>query len=79
LQFTVSELAGSLQAHERAILLCCFIYDNPGFQVIERSTNYDEVKATVDASVAKGVETWQANFRITPIEVTLEKYFPISI
>ena len=79
MQRHVSDLAGSLQAHERAILLCCFIYDNPGFQVIERSTNYDAVKATVDASVAKGVETWQANFRITPIEVTLEKYFPISI
>ena len=79
MQRHVSDLAGSLQAHERAILLCCFIYDNPGFQVIERSTNYDEVKATVDASVAKGVETWQANFRITANEVTLEKYFPISI
>ena len=27
------ELAGSLAEHQRAILLTCFIYDNPGFQV----------------------------------------------
>ena len=75
----VAELANSLKEHERAILLTCFIYDNPGFQVIERSINYDEVKATVDDSIKKGVETWQANFKITPTQVVLEKYFPIKL
>ena len=73
------ELAGSLAEHQRAILLTCFIYDNPGFQVIERSTNYDEVKQIVDDCVAKGVETWQANFKLTATEVRLEKYFPIKL
>ena len=73
------ELAGSLAEHQRAILLTCFIYDNPGFQVIERSTNYDEVRRIVDDCVAKGVETWQANFKLTATEVTLEKYFPIKL
>lgn len=75
----IAELAGSLKEHERAILLTCSIYDNPGFQIIERSTNYDEVKRIVDSSVSKGVETWQANFRLTSEGVTLEKYFPIQI
>ena len=79
MQRHVGELAASLREHERAILLVCFIYDNPGFEIIERSTNYDEVKATVDASVSRGVETWQANFEITPDGVKLEKYFPIAI
>lgn len=75
----IAELAGSLKEHERAILLTCFIYDNPGFQIVEHSTNYDEVKRIVDNSVSKGVETWQANFKLTPEGVTLEKYFPIQI
>ena len=76
MQRHVAELASSLQEHERAILLVVFIYDNPGFQIIERSTNYEEVKATVDASVSRGVETWQ---EITPTGVELKKYFPINI
>ena len=44
-----------------------------------RSTNYEEVKETVEANVAKGVQTWQANFKITPAEVTLEKYFQLAL
>lgn len=75
----IKELAGSLGEHERAILLTCFIYDNPGFEIVERSTNYEEVRAVVDSSIEKGVETWQANFKLTPESVTLEKYFQIDI
>lgn len=79
MQRHMTELGKSLREHERAIMLVCFIYDNPGFQIIERSTNYEEVKATVDESVSKGVETWQANFEITTEGVKLKKYFPIEI
>ena len=75
----IKELAGSLAEHQRAILLTCFIYDNPGFRIIEKSTNYDEVKEVVDNSISKGVETWQANFKITPTGVALERYFRIDI
>ena len=75
----MSQLGKSLNRSEKAIFLTCFIYDNPGFQVITRSTNYEEVKETVEANVAKGVQTWQANFKITPAEVTLEKYFQLAL
>ena len=78
MQRHVGELAKSLEGHQRAVLLVCCIYDNPGFEVIERSTNYDEVKATVDASVARGVAVWQANFRIMPDGVTLQKVMPVA-
>ena len=78
MQRHVGELAKSLADHQRAVLLVCCIYDNPGFEVVERSTNYDEVKATVDASVACGVAVWQANFRITPDGVTLQKVMPVA-
>jgi sugar fermentation stimulation protein A len=73
------ELGRSLAEHERAILLVCFVYDNPGFKIVEHSTNYDQVKELVDRNVARGVETWQANFEITPLGVELKKYFPIDI
>ena len=60
-------------------MLTCFIYDNPGFRIIEKSTKYDEVKEVVDNSISKGVETWQANFKITPTGVTLDRYFRFDI
>lgn len=78
MQRHVGELAKSLANHQRAVLLVCCIYDNPGFEVVERSTNYDEVKATMDASVERGVAVWQANFRITPVGVALQKVMPVS-
>jgi DNA-binding protein, stimulates sugar fermentation len=75
----ITELGKSLKSHQRAILLTCFIYDNPGFEVIEKSTNYEEVKSAVDKSVALGVEMWQANFEIQPEGVRLVRYFKREI
>ncbi|APM39860.1 DNA/RNA nuclease SfsA [Clostridium kluyveri] len=69
------ELGKSLQSRQRAILLICFIYDNPGFEVIEKSTNFEEVRAAVDKSITLGVEMWQANFEIQPEGVRLVRYF----
>lgn len=71
----LTELGNSLQSAQRAILLICFIYDNPGFKVINPSTNAEHVKAAVDKSIALGVEMWQANFEIQPDGVRLDKYF----
>lgn len=71
----ITELGNSLKNNQRAILLSCFIYDNPGFVVRQRSTNYEEVKSAFDKSTALGVETWQANFKIEPDGVRLTKYF----
>lgn len=71
----ITELSNSLKSNERAILLNCFIYDNPGFKVRHRSTNYEEVKSAFDKSIELGVEIWQANFKIEPEGVSLIKYF----
>ncbi len=71
----ITELANSLQNHQRAILLTCFIYDNPGFEVIKRSTNYEQVRKAVNNAVSKGVETWQVNFQITPTKIRMLNYF----
>lgn len=71
----ITELGNSLKNNQRAILLNCFIYNNPGFVVKEKSTNYEKVKAAFDKNVDLGVEIWQANFKIEPDGVMLMKYF----
>lgn len=75
----INELANSLEKNQRAILLNCFIYDNPGFRVSVKSTNNNLVKTQVEKSIQKGVEIWQVNFRITQTKVELIRYFPINI
>lgn len=75
----ITELARSLDDHERAALIVCFIYDNPGFEVVEPSANYEETSAAVHAAEARGVELWQANFQITPQGVSLLEHFRISM
>lgn len=57
----IRQLADSLDSHERAVILYCFYYPNPGFRFYH-GTTYDEVRATVAACADAGVELWQANF-----------------
>lgn len=71
----ITELGNSLQNNQRAILLNCFFYNNPGFVASQKSTNYEEVKAAFERSIALGVETWQANFEMTAESVRLIRYF----
>jgi sugar fermentation stimulation protein A len=56
----LTELGASLAAHERAVLIVCFLYDNPGFAAL-RSTRSAQVAATVRAAIAQGVQIWQVN------------------
>ncbi|MBQ8179957.1 MAG: DNA/RNA nuclease SfsA [Candidatus Methanomethylophilaceae archaeon] len=60
------ELADNLDGNGRAVMLLVFIYDNPGFRVVEPSTNHGEVSAAVAECVSRGVEIWQANLRMHP-------------
>jgi len=74
----INELAGSLANNQRAILLVCFIYNNPGFKVEVRSTNSDFVESEVQKVISEGIEIWQANFSISKEGVRLLKYFDIT-
>ncbi|MFI0733635.1 DNA/RNA nuclease SfsA [Streptomyces sp. NPDC021225] len=59
----IGELGDSLGGHQRAILIVCFLYDNPGFQVGPNpSTRQAAVRTKVAAAVDQGVEIWQVNF-----------------
>jgi len=58
----IGELGESLAARQRAIMLICFLYDNPGFQV-KPSRHHAAVKAQVSEAIRQGVEIWQVNLR----------------
>lgn len=73
----IRELAQSLQAHQRAVILYCFYYDNPGFKFYH-GTTYDEVRATVEACHTQGVELWQANFQFSPEGVQLDRTWQLE-
>lgn len=70
----ITELGKSLEKNQRAILLTCFVYDNPGFKVDECSKNYNKISNVVKRNVSLGVELWQANFEINDKYVSLKSY-----
>lgn len=74
----ISELAGSLSQNERAILLTCFIYENPGFKPENNSKHSSYIKNEVQLCIKQGIEVWQINFKITPTEVELINNFEIT-
>ncbi|MFI1735786.1 DNA/RNA nuclease SfsA [Streptomyces acidicola] len=73
----IGELGRSLEAHERAILLVCFLYDNPGFQV-KKSSHHSEVKAQVAQAVKRGVEIWQVNFELDHTGVRVSRHYELT-
>jgi sugar fermentation stimulation protein A len=73
----VGELGRSLADHERAILLICFLYDNPGFQVL-RSTRPDWVRSQVAEATNRGVEIWQVNFDLDPTGVRVLEHHELT-
>lgn len=71
----MSELSNSLKINEKALLLNVFQYNNPGYKVLNPSTNYLEVKNTVKNSINEGVEIWQINMSIDENGVELTDYW----
>lgn len=67
----VRELADSLQAHERAILLTVNQYVPTEARQRLRSTRYEEVREVMRYAVGRGVETWNAIMRFEPEGVSL--------
>lgn len=74
----VLDLKNSLKSHQRAIMLLVFIYNNPGFKVLTRSTSFEKIQELTNDAFSGGVELWQANFKITPESLVLDKYFQLN-
>jgi sugar fermentation stimulation protein A len=74
----ITELGHSLAGNQRAVMLLCFLYDNPGFQP-QASTRRHEVAAHVAAAIAQGVEIWQVNLLIDPSGVRVGSTSNITV
>jgi len=73
----ICELGNSLAAHERALLLVCFLYDNPGFEIL-KSTKQEQVTAQVSAAIRQGVEIWQVNFELDPTGIRVLRHHELT-
>lgn len=71
------ELAASLADHDRAAILYCLYYENTGFRYYH-GTTYDEVMRTVQTCRNAGVELWQADFKLTPEGINLQRYYQLE-
>ncbi len=71
------ELAASLEDHDRAVILYCLYYENFGFRYYH-GTTYEKVMETVQACHDAGVELWQADFTMTPKDISLTRYHPLE-
>jgi sugar fermentation stimulation protein A len=74
----LSELGDSLEQHQRAVLLICFLYDNPGF-IARASSHHSVVQTHVNEAVQAGVEIWQANFALDPRGVRPLRVWPLPL
>jgi len=59
----LNELAGSLQNHERAIMLTVHQYEITERKEHLKSTNYELVKKTLEDAMKKGLETWMLDMK----------------
>jgi sugar fermentation stimulation protein A len=73
----LGELGRSLAVHQRAILLMCFLYDNPGFGVLP-SKHHRAVKSRVAQAIRRGVELWQANFAMDQTGARVLRYYRLD-
>jgi sugar fermentation stimulation protein A len=74
----VTDLSDALKSHENAVMLTCFIYDAPVFQIPKPTEKNKVIRDAVRHAVASGVKMWQLNMSIDPLGVNLLKYFDIT-
>lgn len=67
----IKELTGSLNDHERAILLTVYQYQITEPKARQRSTHYEEVSAVMREAVKKGVQTFEVSMKFEPDGVEL--------
>ncbi|WP_138756376.1 DNA/RNA nuclease SfsA [Paenibacillus sinopodophylli] len=74
----IGELGSSLSDNDRAIMIVCLIYENPGFKVGMANKQSNQIMHLIQDSIKNGFEIWQVNFKITPTEVSLSEYTNIT-
>ncbi|MDR0392977.1 MAG: DNA/RNA nuclease SfsA [Puniceicoccales bacterium] len=74
----MTELVERLKENENAILLTCFVYDAPMFQVPTPTKKNKIIRDAVQRAARSGVKMWQVNMHIDIYGVKLLKYFEIT-
>lgn len=77
----MDELGASLAAHERALMVLCFLYDCPRFSPPAATENaaVARVMDTVARNRGLGLEFWQVNCKIDRLGVYLLDYFKLEL
>lgn len=76
----LKELSAEVQKRKsRAIILICYQYDAKPFERPRKSLTNKKILKAADESSKKGVENWQANFRINKKGIELTDYFKLKL
>jgi sugar fermentation stimulation protein A len=73
----IGQLGESLAARQRAIMLICFLYDNPASRSLP-CRHHTAVKAQVSGAIRQGVEIWQVNFGLDDTGVRVLRYHELT-
>ena len=70
--------AERMEKRERLLLLLCYLYNSPPTVLCGRKNPaYGPVRDALEFMRLRGIEIWQANFRVEPERVWLIRLFPI--
>ena len=74
----INELGSCLKNSGTAVMITCFMYDAPMFQIPPMSERNKVIADAVFQAVSSGVKMWQVNLGIDKESVRLIKYFDIT-
>lgn len=75
-----NELGKEVQKNKsRAIILTCYQYDAKPFERPKEDNSNLKILKAAKKSTQRGVESWQANFKINKNEIELTKYFKLKL
>lgn len=76
----VTEISEHIPEGKRGIVLLCHLFDAPRFQIPQANGKLaEDMQAAVRRASAKGVENWQANFKMDQTGVTLLDYYKLDL
>lgn len=74
----VNDLGNCLKNNGSAVMIVCFMYDAPTYQVPPASERNKIIADAVFQAISAGVKIWQVNLGINQNSVKLIKYFDIT-
>ncbi|VVB66666.1 Sugar fermentation stimulation protein A [Candidatus Gugararchaeum adminiculabundum] len=73
------EIANSIGNGSRAIFLLCFLYNSVSFVPPQTDNHTIKIKRAARKAIAKGVENWQLNLKVSKEGVKLLDYFRLNL